>query len=88
MITINVLFRHKESIVHKLRIRKVENSSKTTLRKKTLKKLRIRKGDIVFVAKVSDGVQLTSTDSDFEKAMQAYWKVSTKYRNALRELAK
>lgn len=84
----SITITHKELVVHKLRIRKVGNSLGTTLPKEVLQKLRVREGDTVFVTETPDGVQITSHDPDFEKAMEAYRKVSTKYRNALRELAK
>lgn len=83
----SITITHKELVVHKLRIRKVGNSLGTTLPKQVLQKLRVR-GNTVFVTKTPDGVQITSHDPDFEKAMEAYRKVSTKYRNALGELAK
>jgi hypothetical protein len=34
-----------------------------------------------------DGIKLTAYDPNFAKAMEAYRKVSHKYKNALRELA-
>jgi hypothetical protein len=41
----------------------------------------------LFVTQTSEGLQLTTRDPDFDKAMKAYKKVSEKYKNALRELA-
>jgi hypothetical protein len=42
----------------------------------------------VFVTKTADGVQITACDPKFARAMKAYRKVTQKYKNALRELAK
>lgn len=71
-----------------LKIRKVGNSLGTTFPKEVLQKLKVGEGDTVFVTETADGIQLTAYDPEFEKAMEAYKKVSTKYRNALHQLAK
>jgi len=74
--------------MHTLKIRRVGNSLGTTLPKEILQRLKVGEGDSVFITETPDGVQLTAHDPEFEKAMDAYRKVSGKYRNALRELAK
>jgi putative addiction module antidote len=73
--------------MYTLKIRRVGNSQGITLPKELLQKLNVREGDSVFVTETADGVQLTAYDPEFEKAMAAYRKVSSKYKNALRELA-
>ncbi|AFY51031.1 putative addiction module antidote [Nostoc sp. PCC 7524] len=70
------------------KVRKVGNSLGITLPKETLQKLRVKEGDSLFITETPGGVYITAHDPEFEKAMEAYRKVSTKYRNALRELAK
>ncbi|WP_414578465.1 AbrB/MazE/SpoVT family DNA-binding domain-containing protein [Anabaena sp. CCY 9402-a] len=70
------------------KVRKVGNSLGITLPKEILQKLRVKEGDSLFITETPDGVHVTTYDPDFEKAMAAYRKVSTKYRNALRDLAK
>ncbi len=74
--------------MHILKIRKLGNSLGTTLPKEVLQKLRVREGDSIFVTETPGGVHITAYNPDFEKAMEAYKKVSNKYRNALHELAK
>ncbi|MGH8000677.1 MAG: AbrB/MazE/SpoVT family DNA-binding domain-containing protein [Brasilonema sp.] len=74
--------------MYTLKVRRVGNSLGTTLPKEILQKLRVSEGDSIFVTETADGVYLTASNPNFEKAMEAYKKVSTKYRNALRELAK
>jgi antitoxin component of MazEF toxin-antitoxin module len=59
--------------MYTLKIRKIGNSLGVTLPKEALQKLRVQEGDSVFVT---------------ETPMEAYRKVSTKYRNALHELGK
>ncbi|MBS9386095.1 hypothetical protein BMF77_00690 [Dolichospermum sp. UHCC 0315A] len=74
--------------MYTLKIRKVGNSLGLTLPKEALEKLKVQEGDSVFVTETPAGVMITSCNPDFEKAMEAYKKVSTKYRNALHELGK
>lgn len=73
--------------MYTLKTRRVRNSLGVILPKEALQKLRVKKKDKVFVAKTHLDTQ-TPSKPDFEKAMKAYKKVSTKYKNALRELAK
>ncbi|HEY9802304.1 MAG TPA: AbrB/MazE/SpoVT family DNA-binding domain-containing protein [Leptolyngbyaceae cyanobacterium] len=70
------------------KIRKIGNSLGITIPKEVLQKLRVKEGDSVYITETPTGVHITAHDPDFEKAMEAYRKVRTKYRNALRELAK
>lgn len=70
-----------------LKIRKVGNSLGATFPKEVLQKLKLEEGDTVYVTETPDGVQLTPYDPNFDQAMEAYRKVSNKYRNALRQLA-
>lgn len=70
-----------------LKIRKVGNSLGATFPKEVLQKLKLQEGDTVYVTETPDGVQLTPYDPNFNQAMEAYRKVSNKYRNALRQLA-
>lgn len=58
-----------------------------TLPQEALEKLKVQEGDSVFVTETPAGV-MTYCNPDFEKAMEAYRKVSTKYRNAVHELGK
>ncbi|MDZ8221528.1 MAG: AbrB/MazE/SpoVT family DNA-binding domain-containing protein [Nostoc sp. ChiVER01] len=50
-------------------------------------KFRRSKDGVLLVTKHSGNAQTTPDKSEFEKAIEAYQKVSSKYRNALRELA-
>jgi putative addiction module antidote len=74
--------------MHTLKIRKIGNSLGTTLPKEILEKLKVGEGDTVYVTETPNGIEITAYDPNFEKAIAAYRKVSDKYRNALRELAK
>jgi putative addiction module antidote len=70
-----------------LKVRRIGNSLGTTLPKEVLQKLNVEEGDTLYLTETVDGVQITAYDPDFDAAMEAYRKVSKKYRNALRELA-
>lgn len=68
-----------------LRLRKIKNKLIPSFQSL---KFRRSKNGILFVMKHSRNPQTTPDKSEFEKAMEAYQKVSSQYRNALRELAK
>jgi hypothetical protein len=68
-----------------LRLRKIKNKLIPSFQNL---KFRRRNNGVLFVVKDSRNPQTTPEKSEFEKAMEAYQKVSSKYRNALRELAK
>ena len=74
--------------MYTLKISRVGNSLGITLPKEALEKLKVQEGDSVFVTETPTGIIITAGNPDFEKAMEAYRKVSTKYRNALHELGK
>jgi putative addiction module antidote len=50
--------------------------------------LHVQAGDEIFVVEQEDGILLTPYDPQFQKAMDAYRRTASKFRNALRELAK
>lgn len=68
-----------------LRLRKIGNKLIPSFQSL---KFRRSKNGVLFVVKHSRNLQTTPDKSEFKKAMEAYQKVSNKYRNALRELAK
>lgn len=74
--------------MYTLKLCRVGNSLGITLPQEALEKLKVQEGDSVFVTETPTGVMITASNPDFEKAMEAYRKVSTKYRNALHELGK
>jgi putative addiction module antidote len=66
----------------------IGNSTGVILPKELLTRLKIEKGDKIFLTETKDGFQVTVYDRAFEKEMQAAESVMRRYRNALRELAK
>lgn len=50
-------------------------------------RLHVRAGDELFVVETREGILLTPYDPEFQRAMAAYERTASRYRNALRELA-
>jgi putative addiction module antidote len=72
----------------KVKVTPIGNSMGILLPKEALTKLRVSKGDILYLVDGPQGLTLTPYRQDFEKQMEAAEKVLKKYRNALHELAK
>ena len=75
-------------MVRKITLRQVGGSIGATLPKDMADRLHVAAGDEVFVIETEQGILITPFDPSFDKAMAAYRRVASKYRNALRELAK
>ncbi|HQS01743.1 MAG TPA: AbrB/MazE/SpoVT family DNA-binding domain-containing protein [Halothiobacillus sp.] len=58
------------------------------LPREVLARLRIGKGDVLYLVDGPDGLTLTPYQQDFEAQMDAAENVMKRYRNALHELAK
>jgi putative addiction module antidote len=76
------------SAVIKLKLTQVGNSVGTTFTKEALARLKVDKGDTLFLTESPDGYRLTPYDPEFEAQMDAARRIMRKRRNALRELAK
>ena len=72
----------------KLKITTVGNSAGVVLPKELLARLRVDKGDELFVTETPDGIKLMAYDPVFEKQMAVAEGVMRKRRTLLRELAK
>ncbi|MGD9548513.1 MAG: AbrB/MazE/SpoVT family DNA-binding domain-containing protein [Candidatus Krumholzibacteriia bacterium] len=72
----------------KLTIRRVGNSLGLTLPAEAAKALRVQEGDSIYLTETPEGYQLVPYDPDFEKTMKAAEGFMSRFRNALRELAK
>ncbi len=71
-----------------LKLTQIGNSVGVILPKEILARLKLEKGDTVFVTDSPDGVRITPHDPDFETQMEAARKIMKKRRAVLRELAK
>jgi putative addiction module antidote len=71
-----------------LKLTQIGNSVGVILPKEILTRLKLEKGDTVFVTDSPDGVRITPHDPAFETQMEAARKIMKKRRAVLRELAK
>lgn len=71
-----------------LKLTQIGNSVGVILPKEVLARLKLEKGDTVFVTDAANGVLLTPYSEEFETQMAVARKVMKKRRSALRELAK
>lgn len=72
----------------KLKVTTVGSSAGIVLPKEVLNRLKIQKGDTVFLTDSPDGVRITPYDPDFEKQMTLARSFMRERRDVLRELAK
>ena len=71
-----------------LRLTTIGNSTGVVLPKELLAKLRVEKGDSLYVVETPDGIQLTPYDPDFAKQMDLAEEIMHEDRDVLRRLAK
>ena len=71
-----------------LKLTQIGNSVGLILPKEMLARLKLEKGDTVFVTDAADGIRLTPYSVEFEQQMVMARGVMKKRRNVLRELAK
>jgi putative addiction module antidote len=71
-----------------LKLTQIGNSVGVILPKEVLARLKLEKGDTVFVTDAVNGVTLTPYSPEFEFQMDAARQVMKKRRHVLRELAK
>lgn len=71
-----------------LKLTQIGNSVGVVLPKEILARLKLEKGDTVFVSDSVDGIRLTPYDPGFEAQMTAARRIMKKRRDVLRELAK
>ncbi len=71
-----------------LKLTQIGNSVGVVLPKEALSKLKLEKGDSVYLTESPDGFRLTPYDPAFEEQMAVARKVMKKRRAVLRELAK
>lgn len=71
-----------------LKITAIGNSAGVVLPKDVLSRLKLEKGDTLYLVETPDGYRLTPHDPEFEVQMAAAKAIMKKRRAALRELAK
>lgn len=71
----------------KLKITTVGNSVGVVLPRELLAKLRVEKGDTLYVTELSDGIKLAAFDPEFAAKMEVAERVMRRRRDLLHELA-
>ena len=71
-----------------LKLTQIGNSVGVILPKEVLARLKLEKGDTLYLTDAANGVMLTPYSAEFETQMAAARAVMKKRRNVLRELAK
>lgn len=71
-----------------LKLTTVGNSTGVILPKEVLARLKIQKGDTLYLVETPDGYQLTPYDEAFARQVRAAEEVLREHRDVLHELAK
>jgi putative addiction module antidote len=71
-----------------LKLTQIGNSVGVILPKELLSRLKLEKGDTVYLTEAADGVRLTPYSPEFEQQMAAARRIMKQRRDVLRELAK
>jgi putative addiction module antidote len=71
-----------------LKLTQIGNSVGVILPKEALARMKVEKGDTVFLTESPDGYRIVEFDPEFEKQMTLAEDVMKRRRNVLRELAK
>jgi putative addiction module antidote len=71
-----------------LKLTQIGNSVGVILPKEVLARLRVEKGDVIYVTESPDGYRITPHSAEFEAQMKAAREIMKERRAVLRELAK
>jgi putative addiction module antidote len=71
-----------------LKITQIGNSLGVILPKEVLARLKVEKGDQLFMTEAPDGYRVVNTDPNFAQQMKLAQQIMRKRRHVLRELAK
>ena len=74
--------------MHQLKLTQIGNSVGVILPKDMLARMKVEKGDTVFITETPGGYAITPHDPAFETQMEAARKIMKSRRAVLRELAK
>ena len=72
-----------------LKVTQVGNSTGVILPKEAVSRLKVERGDVIYLTEAPDGgYRLTPYSPDFAEQMELARKIMKRWRNSLRELAK
>ncbi len=72
----------------RLKVTQIGNSLGVILPRAVAVRLKVGKGDELNCSETQQGIELTSFDPDFQKKLESARRISKRYRNTLKELAK
>jgi putative addiction module antidote len=72
----------------KLKVTTVGNSTGVVLPKEVISRLKLEKGDVLYLTETPDGYKITPYDEEFAQQMEATERIIRENRDVLRELAK
>ena len=74
--------------MYALKITPIGNSFGVILPKEVLARLKVEKGDLIYMTDAPDGMRVSHSDPVFEQQMLAAREIMKRRRSVLRELAK
>lgn len=74
--------------MHALKLTQIGNSVGVILPKEVLAKLKVEKGDTLYVTETPDGVSLSAFDPSFEQQLEIGREFMREFRDTFRALAK
>jgi putative addiction module antidote len=78
----------EDGSMFKLKVTTVGNSTGVVLPREVLSRLKVQKGDVLYLTESPDGYKITPYDQEFAQQMEAAERVMRDNRDVLRELAK
>jgi putative addiction module antidote len=66
----------------------IGSSSGIVLTKEIMARLKVQKGDLLYISETANGIELTPYDQEFAEQMKSAEYVMNKHRDVLRMLAK
>jgi putative addiction module antidote len=78
----------EDGSMFKLKVTTVGNSTGVVLPREVLSRLRVTKGDVLYLTESPDGYKITPYDEEFAQQMEAAERILRENRDVLRELAK
>jgi len=70
-----------------VKITTLGSSSGIVLTKDVMARLKVKKGDMLYISETPNGIELSPYDQEFAEEMDAARKVMQKHRDVLRKLA-
>jgi len=86
--SVNVRYNFGGNTMTTIKIRSIGNSLGVVLPKEMIARLRVAKGDSLFVQETVDGIRLTPYNPEFQQQMEIAKMVMREDRDALRALSK